>query len=166
MLSRQSGKPKLHRVLFPLFALALSASAGAQVPQLAPNAPKDKPVEVTSVERFDRLIAPYVAQAKASYPQARERFLRGLPRGESFFVKTELVDSDGKREGAFVFVQSIRGGQVQGRIWTELLLVKEYKDKAPYSFPEERVLDWLISKLDGSEEGNYVGKFLDSYQQR
>ncbi len=32
-----------------------------------------------------------------------------------------------------------------------------------YSFNEDELLDWLISKPDGSEEGNVVGKFLDTY---
>ena len=26
------------------------------------------------------------------------------------------------------------------------------------------VLDWTISKPDGTEEGNFVGKFLDTYR--
>lgn len=154
----------LHRVLFSCLALLLSTSVCAQDPRLAPNAPQDKPAEIRSVERFEQAIAPYVARAKASYPQARERFLRGLARGESFFVTTRLYDDDGKFEQVFVAVKSISGGTVHGRIWTELMVVKQYKNQDPYSFPEDRVLDWLITKPDGSEEGNYVGKFLDTYK--
>ena len=29
---------------------------------------------------------------------------------------------------------------------------------------ESDVLDWTISKPDGTEEGNFVGKFLDTYK--
>jgi hypothetical protein len=29
---------------------------------------------------------------------------------------------------------------------------------------EAELLDWLITKPDGSEEGNVVGKFLDTYR--
>ena len=32
-----------------------------------------------------------------------------------------------------------------------------------YQFSESDLLDWLITHPDGSEEGNFVGKFLDSY---
>lgn len=29
-------------------------------------------------------------------------------------------------------------------------------------FKEKDIIDWLISKPDRSEEGNFVGKFLDT----
>ena len=29
-------------------------------------------------------------------------------------------------------------------------------------FNEKDILDWLIAKPDGSEEGNFIGKFLDT----
>ena len=42
-------------------------------------------------------------------------------------------------------------------------VVSGYAYKQPYSFPESELVDWLIAKPDGSEEGNVVGKFLDTY---
>jgi len=42
--------------------------------------------------------------------------------------------------------------------------VTGYKHGDTYSFPEADLLDWTISKPDGTEEGNFVGKFLDTYQ--
>jgi hypothetical protein len=33
-----------------------------------------------------------------------------------------------------------------------------------YATAEAELLDWLIAKPDGAEEGNVVGKFLDTYQ--
>ena len=33
-----------------------------------------------------------------------------------------------------------------------------------YKFPESDLRDWMIAKPDGTEEGNVVGKFLDSYE--
>lgn len=144
--------------------LLLCASAHAQDPVLASNAPKDKPAAVEARKKFDRDIAPYVARARSTYPQAKERFLQGLPKGQSFFVTTRLPGADGNFEQIFVAVQTIRDGQVIGRIWSEVRTVKAYKYKDPYSFPEDRLLDWLITKPDGSEEGNFVGKFLDTYK--
>ena len=32
-----------------------------------------------------------------------------------------------------------------------------------YSLPESQLIDWMIAKPDGTEEGNEVGKFLDTY---
>ena len=77
---------------FALLALLtlLAAIALAADPVLAPNAPKDKPAPIPSPERFERAIAPYVAQARATYPQAKQRFLAGLPRGQSFFLTARL----------------------------------------------------------------------------
>jgi len=145
----------------------LAVAAAAQEPKLAPNAPQDKPFSAGTTrqqQQFERAIAPHVARAKATYPQAKERFLRGLPSGQSFFVTTRLVDASGNFEQVFIAVQAIVDGQVRGRIWSPLHAVKGYKYKDAYAFPEERILDWLIAKPDGSEEGNFVGKFLDTYQ--
>jgi hypothetical protein len=33
-----------------------------------------------------------------------------------------------------------------------------------YAFPESELRDWLITRPDGTEEGNFVGRFLDSYE--
>lgn len=150
-------------------ALLLCASAHAQEPVLAPNAPADKPVALDAGkkearERFVRSIAPHIARARATYPQAKKRFLEGLPQGQSFFITTRLLGADGSVEQVFVAVQDIRDGKVIGKIWSEVNLVKEYKYKDPYSFPENQLVDWLITKPDGSEEGNFVGKFLDTYR--
>jgi len=147
-----------------LAVLLLCASAHAQDPVLAPNAPKDKPTAVQARDKFERSIAPFVAQAKSTYPQAKERFLKGLPKGQAFFVTTRLYGADGNYEQVFIAVQSIRDGQIIGRIWSEIHVVHTYKYKDPYAFPEDRLLDWLITKPDGSEEGNFVGKFLDTYK--
>ena len=55
---------------------------------------------------------------------------------------------------------------VSGIIYNQINLVKGYKNEQRYKFSESEVYDWLITKPDGSEEGNYVGKFLDTYQKK
>lgn len=115
-------------------------------------------------DALSRAIAPLVAQARSTYPDAKRRFLAGLPSGQTFFVSVELRDSLSRREQVFVAVDSIAGDTVAGRIWSPVQMVRGYHYRQPYSFPESDVLDWLISRPDGSEEGNLVGKFLDTYQ--
>jgi hypothetical protein len=151
-------------VLFVLFCVA-STLALAQVPTLSPNAPKDKPQAITAnrVSAYKAAIAPYIAEAKRTYPAAEARFLHGLPTGEQFYVTTLLHDQFGKVEQVFIAVQGIKNGVVSGRISSQINLVAGYKPGEPYSFPESEVIDWLITHSDGSEEGNYVGKFLDTY---
>ena len=146
----------------------LPAIAAAQDPHVAANAPKDRTVAAvndTGVARMDSLIAPYVAQARASYPDAKAKFLRGLPADESFFLTTRLHDQTGRFEQVFIAVDSIAAGRVYGRIWSQIAVVQGYRLRQPYSFPESEMMDWLITHPDGTEEGNFVGKFMDTLQQ-
>jgi uncharacterized protein YegJ (DUF2314 family) len=136
-------------------------------PVLAPNAPQDQPVDVkgqAATEEYRAAIAPYVAKARKTYPEAKKRYLAGLPAGQSFFVVANLHDGSGAVEQVFIAVAAIQDGRIVGRIASESLAVKGYQMGDPYSFPENDVIDWLITHPDGTEEGNVVGKFLDEWQ--
>lgn len=50
------------------------------------------------------------------------------------------------------------------RIANELTVLQGYAPNQTYSFAENEILDWTITHADGSEEGNIVGKFLDTQQ--
>lgn len=151
-------------VIMPsLLTTTIVQTASAQSPVLAPNAPSDRPALQSSKQKFERAIAPYVAKAKAGYPGAKQRFLKGLPKGESFFLTILLNDTNGTEEQIFVAVKGIEGDQVSGRVWSKIMAVKGYRFGDPITFAESRMLDWLITKPDGTEEGNFVGKFLDTY---
>lgn len=137
----------------------------AQSP-LAPNAPKDKPVEAIADQfaAFERAIAPYVAKARATYPDVKKRYLAGLPPKHIFFLTTRLHDKAGTIEQVFIEVRSITDGKVTGIIASDINDVVGFKRGDPYTFPEREMLDWLIAKPDGTEEGNRVGIFLDTYK--
>ena len=150
-------------------ALAMVAPSSAQAQrsgELAPNAPKDKPVSVAECQMRDlaRAIEALALKARATLPDAVTRFRAGLPRGETFFVTTRLVDSVGRKEQIFVAVDSAPGQRLVGRIWSEVVLIKGYRNGQRYDLRQDAVIDWMISKPDGSEEGNEVGKFLDTYR--
>ena len=149
-----------------IVALLVSAVAAAQEVNVAPNAPKDKPVRARGdqVTQFEEAIRPHVETARKTYPQARERFLKRLPPEHTFFITTKLRDASGRFEQVFVAVREIKGGQISGRIWSDINLVSGYKLGDPYTFPESELIDWTISRPDGTEEGNFVGKFLETYQ--
>ena len=154
----------MKRLLVLLLAL-LAFSAFASEPQLSPNAPADKPGSVMSgeMDSFETAIATYVALAKTSYPEARTRFLAGLPKGQYFFVTTRLHDATGAFEQVFIAVNTIHDGVITGHIASDIGRVSGFRNGDPYAFPESDLLDWLIAHPDGSEEGNFVGKFLDGY---
>ncbi len=129
---------------------------------------EDKPVSVKSSEdtrKVDNSIRPYVEKARRTYPRAKKRYLRGLPPGHTFFVTTKVHD-DGRYETVFVAVKQIKDGTISGLIWNDILLVKKYKLGDVLTFPESKVIDWTITRPDGSEEGNFVGKFLDAGQNK
>jgi hypothetical protein len=155
---------------FTFVLLGLVVSSVAQTPKndasLATNAPADKPVAVTSAEaqKFLDLIQPYVEKARKTYPEAKTRFFNGLPKGEAFFVTARLTDKEGHWEEVFLRVREIKDGKIRGTIASDIDLVKGYKMGDEYTLPESELLDWTISKPDGTEEGNFVGKFLDSYK--
>lgn len=164
---------KIKAAILSVVCLLLCSVAGfsqqkSSEVSIAPNAPPDKHVEVTvdEVHRIEEAIKPHIEKAKQSYPEAKKRFVQGLPAKHSFFVTTRLSDKAGKVEQVFVAVQEIKNGIIKGRIWSDVTLLTEYKHGDPYSFPEAELIDWTITKPDGTEEGNFVGKFLDEYQKQ
>jgi uncharacterized protein YegJ (DUF2314 family) len=147
-----------------------ATTAPAQPPTAPPpsagsgsNAAKDEPVQAsTSAERdeLERAIAPYIAQARKSYGDAKRRYLAGLPAGQRFSVVTKL-QSPGRTEAVFITVTAIKGNQIMGRIDSEIRGVAGYKAGESIILAESDIVDWVIIRPDGSEEGNFVGKFLD-----
>lgn len=148
-----------------LAILLFTCSTAFSDPVVPSRGPKDKPQSLDEAQfaAFDRAIAPYVAKARSTYPVVKKRFLAGLPRGYEFFVTTRLHDKRGKWEQSFVSVLTIKGGKITGVITTRPKLVVGFKSGDRYTFPESQVLDWTIMRPDGVEEGNFVGKFLDTY---
>jgi len=142
------------------------ASSLPQSPKVPPKAPQDRPTEVrgkTEADEYRAAIAPYIAKGRQTYPEAKKRYLAGLPTRQVFYVVTNLHDKAGTTEQVFVAVASVRDGRVTGRIATDNLTVVGYKSGDTYSFPESDLIDWLITHPDGTEEGNVVGKFVDEW---
>ena len=151
---------------FASLSPALAASQQS-APQLSPNAPKDRPVAATQLciwKAIEIAQQPYVMQARASWPQAKQLYLGGLPPRHTFFVTALIVDSTARREQVFIAVDTIQGGNISGRIWSRIFVVSGYRLGDRYTFPEAELRDWMIANPDGSETGNFVGKFLDGYE--
>ncbi len=149
-----------------LVILAFTASTAFGESQPAVSAPQDKPGSLTreQVAAFENAIAPYVAKARETYPEAKRRFSTGLPDKQTFLLVTRLYDKDGKWEQAFIAIKRIKEGKVTGTISNDLTGLKGFKRGQKYTFPESDILDWVIAGPDGTEEGNFVGKFLDTYK--
>jgi hypothetical protein len=152
-----------------LILLLAVVTARAQTRDYA-KAPPDKPVhssnprEITDVERA---IAPYVAKARKTYPAAKKRFLAGLPPKYLFSLTTKLWDRSHMRfEVVFVVAEQIKGGRVTGHLATHTNQPVGYQFGDRITFAEAEVMDWTIVHPDGTEEGNIVGKFMDTYHPR
>jgi hypothetical protein len=135
-----------------------------------PKTPKDKPVHADGAQAMtdvERAIQPYVAKAHKTYPAAKKRFLAGLPLKYLFSLTTKLWDrSHTKFEVVFVVANQIKNDTVTGHLATHTKQPVGYNFGDQISFPESEVMDWTIVHPDGTEEGNIVGKFMDTYQPR
>ena len=102
-----------------------------------------------------------------------------LPFGESTMLPAEAYTSPdvlawerrhffaaswvclGRVEAVFVTVTGIKGDQITGHIDSDVRGVAGYKAGDSYTLSERDIVDWVIIRPDGSEEGNVVGKFLE-----
>jgi TonB family protein len=121
-----------------------------------------RPTEFEALERLEQAMQPYVEMARATYPDARKRFIAGLPRGYDFYLTTRLRDPQGRWEQIFVRTDSIARGRVYGQISSDVRLIAGYRAFQSYQFPETDLIDWTITDPRGREEGNALGKFLDA----
>jgi hypothetical protein len=155
------------RALRTLIACAILAGPLSAQDPVAPNARRDQPLTAFNGSEAMRMffaMEPYIAHARASWPEAKRRFLDGLPRQHTLFVTTRLRDANGRIEQVFVAVDSIVAKRIHGRIWSQILVVDGYRLQQPYDFAEEDLIDWMIARPDGTEEGNVVGRFLDTFR--
>lgn len=128
--------------------------------------PPDTPFQMRNQQQrnaYDNAIAPYIAKSRATYPEAKRRFLAGLAPGYRFSVRTRLTDPDGTIEDSFLRVEKIENGKVTG-VLGAVDLVHSFKEGQRITIPESKIDNWVIVRPDGTEEGNYVGKFLDHYK--
>jgi hypothetical protein len=116
-------------------------------------------------EELERAIAPYIAAGRKTYPDAKRRYLAGSVAKNSFYVITKLKSKAGE-ESVFIAVTGVKGDQITGTIASKVLNVAGFKEGDPYTLAERDLLDWMIIRPDGSEEGNVVGKFLDNWNSK
>ena len=160
---------------FAFFAIAAAflgtaALAYGQEPAPKPG-PPDKPVHVegnAAREKINKAVAPYIAKAKKTYPDAKARYLKGLPKNHRFYVTYSLNEKgeggSSRFEQVFMAVRRIKDGKITAAISSDLNTVKTYKMGQVITFPEKDIMDWTITRPDGTEEGNFVGNFMDTYK--
>jgi len=161
-ISRIIALSSLALIVTPSFAAKSNAPMKMNQKNVASPIPQDKGLYLKNgqVSRIYRSMRPHIRQARATYPAAKKRWVKGLPEGQYFFVVTRLRDNEGTEEQVFISVASISNGTIKGYIYSKPKNVTGYKFKQPYSFPENHIIDWVISKPGGEQEGNFVGNYL------
>jgi hypothetical protein len=164
---RRTGGEEMKKIIMTTAMILWALTALAQTPPAPAKAPQDEPIASRSekdAQALEEAIKPYVEEARKTYPEAKARFLAGLPAKQGFYVSTRLTDSKGRKEQAFIRVDKIADGYIDGKIRSRLRGVEGFKYGDSYRFPEKDLVDWVILRPDGTEEGNVVGKFLDNYR--
>lgn len=151
------------RLLLAGVALLAAAPAFAQVPKPVVLTAATAPAGVRPALARDELaLADPVREALRTLPQAKKKFLAGLPNGDQFLLSVRVIAGDTSFRQVSARVLGWHGGTVQA------LLLPGGADSAgpgepvPVSFPETAVVDWTLLRASGREEGNYVGRYTDT----
>jgi|ERR1051326_3918865 hypothetical protein len=146
-------------------AVTVIALLSPRIASAQGSPPPDRPFWTDSAASvcIDKAIVARIDAARKTLPKAKARFLAGLPKGYSFAVTTRLRDPGGRPEQVFVLIDSVVRNLFLGRL-AQVDFTPGFHAGQWYAVPDSAVLDWTITRTDGIEEGNYVGKFLDSLQ--
>lgn len=115
------------------------------------------------IARADSALAEPLQQARRTLSTARKRYAAGLPGGAKCLVMVRVQASDTSFREVQARVIGWRNGAVQALI--SAAPTASIAELRPVSFPEAAVLDWTILAANGREEGNFVGKYLDTARQ-
>lgn len=115
----------------------------------------------TPADRFVARLSPFARRARATYGDARRRFLAGLGPGESLYLTIVAVDDRGFFELVHVKVDRIEGARAFGRVASNTVLVRGFMRGHLVRVDEGALLDWMIAKPGGTAEGRILGNYLD-----
>lgn len=136
-----------------LIALAIASAAcatRASELEYVEQDPPRSPAEVTSKSKGQPSALSHVDQARVAFPEAKRRFLEGLPEGYEFRVMAG--PSSG---GGLIIVEKIENGWITGHWYEGMARPSDAKDV--YTFSESDVTDWAIKRSNGVIEGNPFG---------
>lgn len=151
-------------LLTPFLLAGLTATAQPAAVQVLPPTPAAPAAIRPKMARADSALAEPLQQARRTLGQARKRYAAGLPGGTRCLVTVRVLASDTSFRQVQARVIGWRDGAVQALI-SPGEAASDAADLRPVSFPEAAVLDWTFLAANGREEGNFVGKYLDTARQ-
>ena len=147
------------KILAGLLPLLCACSA-----ERAGRADRPGMVGAEKIGQFEAAIEPHVKEARLRLPEVKRRFQEGLDEGETLYVVVRLPRGGGGFEQAYVMVKDWQAGDLLGSVANQSGPLGPQPPADLISFKEAVILDWVIAKSDGYEEGNFVGRFLEGYQ--
>lgn len=125
-------------------------------------------VRLKDVDCIDRVfdtdgmqVENFAALAQKLLPGFKDRFLKGLPEGHTLYVTVVFKNDIGEGENAFIRVDRWEGKQIYGTIATMLRIIPQHSPGESITISDEQAIDWTLVRPDGSEEGNFVGKYIE-----
>jgi hypothetical protein len=148
--------------------VVLAICGGLPARAVSQTPPPDRPQTLDSAARacLHRASEPRIERAVATLPAAIDRFQAGLGQGRQFFVTVRIFDPQGREEQVFVSIDSVRADTLVGRLDSDIGLVSEFHRGNRFLVLRDAVIDWTITQPDGTEEGNLLGKMMDTLQER
>ena len=144
-----------------VFVVPGIAQAPAPVVLTAATAPAGVRPALT---RDETALANPVREALRTLPQAKKKFLAGLPIGDQFLLSVRVIATDTSFRQASARVLGWHGNTVQALLLPPADAAPK-TEPTPVSFPETAVVDWTLLRASGREEGNYVGRYIDTSRQ-
>ena len=155
----------LRLLLTTTLLTGLTATAQPAAVRVLPPTPAAPAGLRPQLARADSALAEPLQQARRTLSQARKRYAAGLPGGTRCLVMVRVLASDTSFRQVQARVIGWREGAVQALISSAETAGADAADLRPVSFPEAAVLDWTFLAANGREEGNFVGKYLDTARQ-
>jgi uncharacterized protein YegJ (DUF2314 family) len=91
-----------------------------------------------------------------------KRYKKGPPFGEQLLVKAPFPTSDGGNEWMWVEVVRWNGNEIDGILQNDPFDVPALKSGSRVEVKAGEIFDYLLTKSDGSQEGNETGALLEA----
>ena len=118
-----------------------------------------------ALARARTALADPLREALRTLPVVKKRFQAGLPEGDQLLLSVRVMATDTSFRQVSARVLGWRGTSIQALLLPSPADGAAPAEPLPVSFSEMAVVDWTLLRASGREEGNYVGRHLDTARQ-
>ena len=137
-------------------------SCVAAFPQASGNKIDAVNISPAEEQKFEAMIAPCIAMTKKALPDVKKNYVGRQLQGDALYVTVRLYDPNGKKEALHLQVATWEGAAIRGKINETPRALKTYHRGQTIEVKETDVLDWTFLKPDGTEDGNLIGRQIES----